>query len=64
MPDSEPRFEARPSAQLGQNWCVHATWPSGEVNTLTGFKTQYQALEWIKNNSANWVVEQIMRGPA
>jgi hypothetical protein len=64
MTDSDPRFEARPSAQLGQNWCVHVIWPSGEKNVLSGFATQYQALEWIKKSSANWVVEQIMGGPA
>lgn len=63
MAYADPRFEARPSAQFGQNWCVHVLWPSGQQNTVTGFKTQYEALEWIKNKSANWVVEQIMRGP-
>jgi hypothetical protein len=61
MADTEPRFEARPSPQFGQNWCVYVTWPSGKKDTLSGFETQHQALLWIKNNSANWVVEQILR---
>jgi hypothetical protein len=60
MANTEPRFEARPSAQFGQNWCVYVTWPSGKQNTLSGFETQHQALEWIKDKSANWVVEQIL----
>ncbi len=60
MADAEPRFEARPSAQFGQNWCVIVTWPKGKIDTVTGFETQYQALQWIKHQSANWVVDRIL----
>jgi hypothetical protein len=62
MANSEPTFEARPGARYGQNWCVYITWPSGKTDVVSGFETQYQALEWIKHESANWTVEQIMRG--
>jgi hypothetical protein len=40
---------------------VYVIWPSGKKDTLSGFETQHHALQWIKNNSANWVVEQILR---
>jgi hypothetical protein len=56
---SDPVFQARP-AQLG-NWCVHVTWASGEKEIVNGFDNQYQALKWISDDSANWVVEKIMR---
>jgi hypothetical protein len=62
MADTEPRFEARPGEKLGQNWCVYVTWPSGKKDVLSGFETQYQALTWIKMHSANWTVDQILRG--
>jgi hypothetical protein len=61
MPHSNPKFEARPGAKFGQNWCVFVTWPSGKTQELCGFDTQHLALMWIKNQSANWTVEQIMR---
>ena len=64
MSDSNPTFEARPNPDpLGQDWCVFVNWPSGKKDVLTGLRTQYDALTWIKTTSANWVVEQIMRGP-
>ncbi len=63
MDKSDPEFQARPSIQVGQNWCVHVTWPSGETEILTGFTNQYSALEWIRRDSANWVVDRIMRRP-
>ena len=63
MSDSDPKFEARPSAQLGQKWCVQVTWPSGETEVIAGFENQYQALTWIKDKSANWVVEKILQKP-
>jgi hypothetical protein len=62
MTSAEPRFEARPSSQFGQNWCVYVIWPSGKTDELTGFANQHQALEWIKMKSANWAVDQILRG--
>jgi hypothetical protein len=61
MADAEPRFEVRLGIQFGQNWCVHVTWPSGKKDTLSGFETQHDALQWIKFQSANWAVEQILR---
>jgi hypothetical protein len=64
MSGSDPTFEARPNPDsLGSPWCVFVAWPSGKKDVVTGFGTQYDALNWIKVSSANWVVEQIMRDP-
>jgi hypothetical protein len=60
---SDPQFQALPHEQLGQNWCVRVVWASGATETLTGFKNQYAALEWIRLKSANWVVDKIMQRP-
>jgi hypothetical protein len=62
MPD-DPRFEVRPNTQLGQGWCVHVFWTSGKTEAVTGFSNQYQALDWIKYKSANWLADKIMRDP-
>jgi hypothetical protein len=62
MPD-DPRFEVRPNTQLGQGWCVHVFWTSGKTEAVTGFSNQYQALDWIKHKSANWLTDKIMRDP-
>ncbi|HZT25141.1 MAG TPA: hypothetical protein VFA57_05500 [Pseudolabrys sp.] len=59
----DPRFEARPNSQLGQGWCVHVFWRSGKSELITGFINQYQALEWIKQKSANWIADKIMQDP-
>jgi hypothetical protein len=59
--NSDPRFEARPSDQIGQGWCVHVFWPSKKTDIVTGFLNQYEALNWIKFTSKNWVVDKIMR---
>ncbi|HLF23626.1 MAG TPA: hypothetical protein VI565_06855 [Burkholderiales bacterium] len=63
MDKSDPKFQARPNGQFGQNWCVHVTWRSGVTDIVTGFANQYSALEWIRKDSANWVVEEIMKRP-
>jgi hypothetical protein len=64
MQRSDPQFQALPSTQLGQNWCVKVVWASGDTETLSGFANQYSALEWIRLKSANWVVDKIMQRPS
>ena len=61
MSHSEPRFEARPSGPLGEGWDVHVFGISEKAHLVTGFSTQYEALDWIRYNSANWVADYIMR---
>lgn len=63
MGNSEPKFAARPNDHLGQNWCVHVIWPSGATDLITGFPTQYSAVEWIRRDSANWTVDKILNSP-
>jgi len=64
MSSADPSFEARPSPDpVSRGWCVYVNWPTGKTDVVAGFRTQYDALTWIKTSSANWVVEQIMRGP-
>ncbi len=64
MVDSDPKFEARPNGQLGESWCVYVVWRSGKTDVVTGFQNQYSALKWIREESANWVVEKIMQRPS
>jgi hypothetical protein len=61
--DSQPRFEARPAGLLGEGWSVHVFWASKKSGVITGFPTQYEALDWIKHKSANWVVDKILDDP-
>jgi hypothetical protein len=61
MSDFNPRFEARPSGPLGDGWNVHVFWPGEKADLVTGFPTQYEALDWIKSKSANWVADYILR---
>jgi hypothetical protein len=62
-PASDPHFEARPADQWGNGWWVHVEWKSGKKEVVTGFANQYQAVDWIRRSSANWVVDQIMGHP-
>jgi len=62
MSAGEPRFEARPAGPLGEGWSVHVFWTAEETSLVTGFSNQYDALDWIKLKSANWVADYIMRG--
>jgi hypothetical protein len=63
MSDFKPRFEARPAGPLGDGWCVHIFWDAEKSNIIPGFSNQYEALDWIKFKSANWVVEKILQSP-
>jgi hypothetical protein len=63
MSDSEPRFEAQPASLLGEGWCVHIFWEDEKPHIIPGFSNQYEALSWIKSNSANWVAAYILKSP-
>jgi hypothetical protein len=60
MSDFEPRFEARPASPLDDGWCVHIFWDAKKPNVIPGFSNQYEALDWIKSKSANWVADYII----
>jgi len=63
LSDSQPTFEARPAGPLGEGWSVHVFWASKKPGIITGFATQYEALNWIKLKSANWLADKIMNDP-
>jgi hypothetical protein len=63
MSDSQPRFEARPAGLMGDGWCVHVFWGAKEPKVIPGFRNQYEALNWIKAKSANWVADNIIQNP-
>lgn len=63
MKSTEPTFQTRPDGPIGQPWRVHVVWPKGNTDILSGFATQHQALQWIRESSANWVVEKILQDP-
>jgi hypothetical protein len=63
MSGFDPRFEARPSGPLGDGWNVHVFWTAEKADVVTGFATQYEALNWIKSKSANWVADYIINNP-
>jgi hypothetical protein len=48
-------------------WCAHTPsggtfpsviWRGGEVDTIFGFEKEADALQWIKEKSQGWLVEQ------
>ena len=43
---------------IGKGYSVSVLWHGGEVDTIYGFETEHDALEWIKGNSATWMLEQ------
>lgn len=42
---------------IGKGYSVSALWRGGEIDTIYGFDTEHAALEWIKDKSAAWLVE-------
>ena len=41
--------------KVGGEWQVVAQYPSGQVEMITGFKTEAEAMEWIEKDSKAWV---------
>ncbi len=42
-------------------WHVVGTYPSGQQERITGFKTEADALDWIANDSAAWLEKRRSR---
>ena len=53
-PTGEITLAARP-VKVGAQWHVVGTYPSGQQERITGFKTEADALDWIANDSADWL---------
>lgn len=50
-PTGEITLAAQP-VKVGAQWHVVGTYPSGQQERITGFKTEADALDWIANDSA------------
>ncbi len=53
-PTGEITLAAQP-VKVGAQWHVVGTYPSGQQERITGFKTEADALDWIANDSAAWL---------
>jgi hypothetical protein len=39
----------------GEGWCVAARWPDGHVEDIPGFKSEFEANEWIAKDFQTWL---------
>jgi hypothetical protein len=53
----EYQFVVRQYA-IGKGHQVGVLWRGGEVDTIFGFQKEADALEWIKDKSQAWLIEQ------
>jgi hypothetical protein len=49
--------------KVGAQWHVVGTYPNGQQEHITGFKTEADALDWIANDSAAWLEKRKMAKP-
>jgi hypothetical protein len=47
--------------KFGSQWHVVGTYPGGQEEHITGFKTEASALDWIANDSAAWLEKRTVR---
>jgi hypothetical protein len=54
-----------PTLQLrhaeGEGWCVAARWPDGRVEDIAGFKSEFEANEWIAKDFQTWLEEPAIK---
>jgi IS1 family transposase len=43
---------------IGKGHSVSVLWRGGEIDTIFGFDTEHDALEWIREKSQGWLAEQ------
>ena len=53
----EYQFVVRQYA-IGKGHSVSVLWRGGEVDTIFGFEKEADAMQWIKEKSQAWLVEQ------
>jgi hypothetical protein len=44
--------------KFGLQWHVIGTYPGGQQEHITGFKTEASALDWIANDSRDWLIKR------
>jgi hypothetical protein len=59
-PKGEITLAAEP-VKVGTQWHVVGTYPGGQQEHITGFKTEADALDWIANGSAAWLEKRSSR---
>jgi hypothetical protein len=59
-PKGEITLAAQP-VKFGAQWHVVGTYPGGQSEHITGFKTETDALDWIVNDSAAWLQKRSSR---
>jgi hypothetical protein len=45
-----------------KGYSVSILWRGGEVDTIYGFETEYDSLQWIKDKSRVWLIENKASG--
>jgi hypothetical protein len=53
-PTGEITLAVQP-VKVGAQWHVVSTYPGGQQEHITGFETEADALDWIANDSADWL---------
>jgi hypothetical protein len=48
--------------QFGRQWHVIGTYPNGQEEHVTGFRTEAGALNWIANESRDWLKKRGYKG--
>jgi len=43
---------------IGKGYSVSVLWRGGEVDTIFGFEKENDGLQWIKEKSQSWLIEQ------
>ena len=46
---------------IGKGYSVSVIWRGGEIDTIYGFETEHDALEWVRLKSQPWLLEQSAR---
>ena len=57
VPDRTPIFCV--VLKDGEHWQVEAEWPDGTIEPVEKFKAGFEALHWVKTQSAAWVAQRV-----
>jgi hypothetical protein len=55
----EQRAEIARKYAIGKGHSVIVLWRGGEVDSIFGFASEHEALEWIRDKSQGWLLEQV-----
>ncbi len=43
---------------IGKGYSVSVPWRGGKIDTIYGFETEHDALEWVRLKSQPWLLQQ------